>query len=114
MSLFSFPRIYFKGYISWDPCTFNNNDWQEFPTYDAAQAALNWKFLTTQGPRPDGIAPTNFTTTFRPWAITLQEDNNPQDSPPGRRIPAEWNMFGSHDVSFVKYKDKQTAITGGA
>jgi hypothetical protein len=114
MSLLSFPRIYFKGYISWDPCTFNNNDWQEFPTYDATQAALNWKFLATQGPRPDGITPTNFTTTFRPWAITLQEDNNPQDSPPGRRIPAEWNMFGSHDVSFVQYKDKQTAVTGGA
>jgi hypothetical protein len=23
-------------------------------------------------------------------------------------------MFGSHDVSFVQYKDKQTAVTGGA
>jgi hypothetical protein len=27
--------------MEWDPCTFNNNDWQEFPTYDAANAARN-------------------------------------------------------------------------
>ena len=27
MSVLSFPRIYFKGFMEWDPCTFNNNDW---------------------------------------------------------------------------------------
>lgn len=76
MSVLSFPRIYFKGYMEWDPCTFNNNDWQEFQTYDATNAALNWQFLATQG-----ITPENFTTTFRPWAITLQQDA--VDSPSG-------------------------------
>jgi len=107
MSVLSFPRIYFKGYMEWDPCTFNNNDWQEFPTYDATNAALNWEFLATQG-----ITPENFTTTFRPWAIALQQDT--VDSPPGERVPAEWNMFGTHGVSFVQYKDLTTTITGGA
>ncbi len=110
MSVLSFPRIYFRGYAQWDPCTFNNNDWQSFPTYTAASAALNWPFLATQNP-PEGITPANFRTRFRPWAVRLQNDN--VDSPPGPRVPAEWNMFGSHGASFVQYKDKTTTVTGG-
>lgn len=109
MSVLAFPRIYFKGYAAWDPCTFNNNDWQAFPTYDGANAALNWSFLKTQDPQ---ITPENFTTTFRPWAIKLQNDT--EDKPNGARVPAEWNMFGSHGVSFVQYGDKVSTVTGGA
>ncbi len=108
MSVLSFPRIYFKGYAEWDPCTFNNNDFQAFQTYDGANAALNWSFLATQKPP---ITPGNFSNTFRPWAIALQNDNT--DQPPGPRVAAEWNMFGSHAVSFVQYQDKLTAVTGG-
>ncbi|HJP90449.1 MAG TPA: hypothetical protein VJ875_00745 [Pyrinomonadaceae bacterium] len=112
MSVLSFPRIYFKGFMEWDPCTFNNNDWAEFPTYDPTHAALNWNFLATQGTQvPPGITPGNFTTTFRPWAIKLQQDN--VDSPPGPRVPAEWNMFGTHGVSFVQYQNLITTIIGG-
>jgi hypothetical protein len=44
MSVFSFPRIYFKAYASWDPCTFHNNDWQAFQTYESTNAALSWDF----------------------------------------------------------------------
>ena len=108
MSVLSFPRIYFQGYMSWDPCTFNNNDWQEFPTYDGVHAALSWPFLATQG-----ITPQNFYTTFRPWAIGLQPDC--VDSPNGERLPAEWNMFGTHGVTFVQYPEGtyETKITGG-
>lgn len=109
MSVLSFPRIYFKGFMEWDPCTFNNNDWQAFQTYDPTNAALNWEFLKTQTPP---ITPENFGTTFRPWAITLQGDT--EDDPAGARIPAEWNMFGTHDVSFLQYQDKATTVTGGA
>jgi len=109
MSVLAFPRIYFKGYAAWDPCTFNNNDWQAFPTYDGANAALNWSFLATQDPP---ITPGNFTTTFRPWAIKLQNDT--VDNPAGARVAAEWNMFGSHGVSFVQYGDKLSTVTGGA
>jgi hypothetical protein len=115
MSVLSFPRIYFKGFIGWDPCTFNNNDWQEFQTYDPVNAALNWPFLATQAAtpqNPDGITPQNFQTTFRPWAIELQPDA--VDSPNGARVPCEWNMFGTHNVSFVQYGDFKTVITGGA
>lgn len=106
MSVLSFPRIYFKGYMAWDPCTFNNNDWQEFPTYDAANAALNWSFLNTHG-----ITQDNFNTTFRPWAIQLAPDTI--DSPSGPRVPAEWNMFGTHGVSFVEYPPYTTTVIGG-
>ncbi|HET6840534.1 MAG TPA: hypothetical protein VFK06_02450 [Candidatus Angelobacter sp.] len=109
MSVLSFPRIYFKGYASWDPCTFNNNDFSKFPTFNAAQAALNWPFLAIQDPP---ITPENFTQTFRPYAIKLQNDSI--DSPAGARVPCEWNMFGSHATSFVQYENYTTAITGGA
>ena len=112
MSVLSFPRIYFKGFMEWDPCTFNNNDWAEFLTYDPTKVALNWNFLSTQGPQiPPGITPDNFNTTFRPWAIALQPDD--VDAPPGPRLPAEWNMFGTHSVSFVQYQDMVTTISGG-
>jgi hypothetical protein len=107
MSVLSFPRIYFKGFIGWDPCTFNNNDWQEFPTYDGVNVALNWQFLATQG-----ITPDNYPRTFRPWAIKLQKDA--VDNPPGARVPAEWNMFGTHGVEFVQYNEFKSVITGGA
>jgi hypothetical protein len=109
MSVLSFPRIYFQGYLSWDPCTFNNNDFGEDPTYAAAESSLNWSFLQTQG-----ITPENFQTTFRPWAITLQPDPGPPSSPSGPAVPAEWNMFGSHAVDFVQYGATATTITGGA
>lgn len=107
MSVLSFPRIYFKGYMEWDPCTFNNNDWAKFPTYDPTNAALHWKYLATQG-----ITPHNFPSEFRPWAIRLQHDHDP---PAGPRVPAEWNMFGSHSVEFVQYPGQNltSIITGG-
>lgn len=107
MSVLSFPRIYFKGFMEWDPCTFNNNDWQEFPTYDGVNAALNWSFLANEG-----ITRQNYQQTFRPWAIRLQQDS--VDNPAGARVPAEWNMFGGHGVSFVQYRDLTTTVTGGA
>ncbi|HWK88800.1 MAG TPA: hypothetical protein VNP72_02360, partial [Longimicrobium sp.] len=104
MSVLSFPRIYFKGYLGWDPCTLNNNDFSQDPTYAAAEAALNWPFLAGAG-----ITPENFQSTFRPWARTYQ----PGPTGPNA-VPAEWNMFGSHAVNFVQYQDFTTAITGGA
>jgi hypothetical protein len=109
MSVLSFPRIFFKGYASWDPCTFNNNDFAKFPTYNGAQAALNWPFLAIQDPP---ITPDNFMQTFRPYAIKLQGDSI--DSPNGPRVPCEWNMFGAHGVAFVQYPPYTTTVTGGA
>jgi hypothetical protein len=109
MSVLSFPRIYFKGFMEWDPCTFNNNDFAFFPTYDPVAASLNWDYLATQN-----ITRENFTTAFRPWAITLQDDTNPIDPAPGKpRVPCEWNMFGTHGVSFVQYENFISTVTGG-
>lgn len=109
MSVLSFPRIYFKGMMEWDPCTFNNNDFLEMPTYDGVNAALNWPFLAGYG-----ITPQNFVSTLRPWAIGLLPDC--VDQPGGDRVPAEWNMFGTHSVSFVESPkaNVSTVITGGA
>jgi hypothetical protein len=92
--------------MEWDPCTFNNNDWSLFPTYDPTHAALNWDFLATHQ-----ITPDNFTETFRPWAIALVPDD--VDQPSGPRVPCEWNMFGTHGVSFVQHGEYTSQITGG-
>ena len=45
MSVLSFPRIYFNGYMGWDPATGNNNDYQ--PINDGQNASLNWDYLNT-------------------------------------------------------------------
>lgn len=115
MSVLSFPRIYFKGYISWDPSTVNNNDyWQ---TYAAAQAALDWQFLqNAPGLTAIGattISPENFRETFRRWAI-IPEVTPPSEGPTSFQPPCEWNMFGTHAVNFVQYQNNVSLVTGGA
>ncbi len=121
MSVLSFPRIFFTGFMCWDPATGNNNDY--FPTYDDEQAALNWAFFKQN---KINITPTNFGTTFRsgdaPWAINFQTikgyNENPRGVPqPG--IPMEWNYFGGNGAYFVQYTDpgqnidRTSKITGG-
>lgn len=112
MSVLSFPRIFFTGFMRWDPATGNNNDF--FPTYDDEQAALNWDFFKQNN---INITPANFGTTFRtgdkPWAINFQTipgyNENPQGVPqPG--IPMEWNYFGGNGASFVQYSDPSQNI----
>jgi hypothetical protein len=112
MSVLSFPRVYFQGFMCWDPPTGNNND--QFPTYAYDKAALNWGYL-----KQFGIDQSNFRTTFRPWVASEQKyidgNGNPQISPPG-----EWNFFGTNGCYFVQYEDKsqgidrKSRITGGA
>jgi hypothetical protein len=114
MSVLSFPRIFFTGFMCWDPATGNNNDF--FPTYDDEKVALNWDFFNQN---KINITPSNFGTMFRnngpgSWAI------NPQTIPgysPG--IPMEWNYFGGNGAYFVQYTDasqnidRTSKITGG-
>jgi len=112
MSVLSYPRIFFQGFMCWDPPTGNNND--EFPTYAYDKAALNWGYL-----KQFGIDQTNFQTTFRPWVTSelqyIDGDGNPQVSPPG-----EWNFFGTNACYFVQYENiadginRKSRITGGA
>jgi len=72
-------------------------------TYDAVNAAL------TVLPRNAGNHAAELPDDVPPLAIKLQTDA--VDSPKGPRVPAEWNMFGTHASSFVNYGDYQTAIT---
>jgi hypothetical protein len=108
MSVLSYPRIFFQGFMCWDPPTGNNND--QFPTYAYDKVALNWAYLNQFG-----IDQGNFRTTFRPWFLTSREYAPGKVSP-----PAEWNMFGTNACYFVQYEnaaegiDRKSRITGGA
>ena len=106
MSVLSFPRIYFQGFIAWDPPTGNNND--QFPTYAFDKAALNWPYL-----KQFGIDQSNFRTTFPKWFTSelpyINSKGKAAMSP-----PAEWNFFGTNACYFVQYQDRKSLITGGA
>jgi hypothetical protein len=107
MSVLSFPRIFFQGFMCWDIPTGNNND--QFPTYAYDKAALNWGYL-----KQFGIDQNNYKTTFRPWFISEQK------YPGGLSPPAEWNFFGTNACYFVQYENiadgivRKSRITGGA
>lgn len=107
MSVLSFPRIYFQGYLEWDVCTSNNNDY--LPVYDAATAALDWAFLANVQPP---ITPENFRDSFRPWAIEPYRDSCPQStegpsdscsSDPVSHLPSRWNFYGSQGCGFIQH-----------
>ena len=106
MSVLSFPRIYFQGYMEWDVCTSNNNDY--LPVYDAANAALDWQFLGLLQPP---ITPENFRDTFRPWAIQPFDDScpistaGPSDSCGNatQHMPSRWNFYGSQACGLIQH-----------
>jgi hypothetical protein len=115
MSVLSLPRIYFTGFMCWDPATGNNNDY--FPTYDDEQAALNWDFFKQF---KIDITRDNFQTTFRPWAINTQTvDLPPSQGGKTTGIPGEWDYFGGNAAYFVQYTDpsqgidRRSLVTGG-
>jgi hypothetical protein len=120
MSVLSFPRIYFNGYMQWNVDTTNNNDY--VPVYDAADAALDWAYLATMEPP---ITPSNFQEAFRPWVVKPTGDSCPpsQLPPPNQdncnddptcHMASRWNYFGNQGCSFVQYQNYVTATTGGA
>lgn len=124
MSVLSFPRIYFSGFMEWNQNTSNNNDY--VPTYDPANAALTWDFLAQQQPP---ITRENFRETFRPWVIKPLADvvaGGPSDNcntctnpggtaNPNCHMPSRWNYYGDNGCSFVQYQEgsKLTLATGG-
>lgn len=140
MSVLSFPRIYFNGYMGWDPATGNNNDYM--PIYDGQNAALNFSYLSTFGPSgPTGpLGPTgasgNYTSSFREWVVNGYPDpcavpptpENPETptadtssdcvNPPVTdtcHLASRWNYYGGNGCWFVDYPagGKQTLTTGG-
>jgi hypothetical protein len=137
MSVLSFPRIYFNGYMGWDPATGNNNDYQ--PINDGQNASLNWEYLSSYGVTgplgPTGAAGGTgpFTSEFRNWVVGGAPD--PCNPNPGGVTPdtssdcsgpsgptadnchtgSRWNYFGGNGCWFVQYPGggKQTLTTGG-
>lgn len=115
MSVLSFPRIFFQGFMCWDIPTGNNND--QFPTYAYDKAALNWPYL-----KQFGIDEKNFRTTFPNW-FTSEQAYHPNPNDPNETKyspPAEWNFFGTNACYFVQYENiadgiiRKSRITGGA
>lgn len=121
MSVLSFPRIYFAGYMEWNVDTANNNDY--VPVYDGANAALDWDYLNTLS---TPITPENFQTQFQPWVITPTEDACPPSQPstnqdtcsacgnPNCHMGSRWNYYGDQGCSFVQYGAYTSLTTGGA
>ncbi len=135
MSVLSFPRIYFNGYMMWDPPTANNNDYSTI--YDPANADLDWAYLANQVP---SITRSNFQETFRAWAIKPLKDVCPQPDSPSDTCPevvnpdsecppiapsteyhmgTRWDYFGGGGAGFLDYTaadptyTKRTLTTGG-
>ncbi|HUP42928.1 MAG TPA: hypothetical protein VM599_06925 [Thermoanaerobaculia bacterium] len=120
MSVLAFPRLYFSGFMEWDPTTANNNDY--LPTYAQAEGGLDWEFLAKQDPP---ITPDNFRETFRPWAIDPHRDSCPDaeaganaDSCAGSatcHMASRWDYYGSGASRFYQNpeKGKTTLTTGG-
>ncbi|HEX3558796.1 MAG TPA: hypothetical protein VHU19_06315 [Pyrinomonadaceae bacterium] len=138
MSVLSFPRIYFNGYMGWDPATGNNNDYQ--PINDGQNASLNWDYLNSYGVTgPLGpTGPTGgtgpFTSDFRNWFIGGEPDPCPSGptAPPtpdtssdcsgpsgptmdNCHMGSRWNYYGGNGCWFVDYPTggKRTLTTGG-
>lgn len=120
MSVLSFPRLYFNGYMQWNVDTTNNNDY--VPLYDAADAALDWAYLATMEPP---ITPANFQEAFRPWVVKPTGDSCPPSPPPAVNqdncnddptchMASRWNYYGNQGCSFVQYQNQVTVTAGGA
>ena len=106
MSILSLPRIYFNGYMSWDPPLANNNP----DVYDGANAALNYDAINKATQDKNGFsAPSetmtadNFQTIFPDWAT----------DPDNLGVILAWDYFGGNVCKTVNYKEKNTSITGG-
>ncbi len=109
MSVLAVPRLYFRGFSSWNPATTNNND--QWPTYDFSSASLNWDYLATQG-----ITRKNFRQAFPAWSQKLQLYKNSSPPPDSwMQPPAEWNYYGGNDFSLKNARPQptHTTVTGG-
>jgi hypothetical protein len=87
MSVLSFPRLYFQGYLSWDPDVTNND--------------------------PDLWDPVNVNVVLPP---NVQLDTYQQyviDNAASQNL-GDWNIYGTHACNFVQYQSFTSAITGGS
>lgn len=85
MSVLSFPRLYFQGYLSWDPNVSNNT-------------TIVWDPVGVNVVFPRGVDASN----YQQFII---------DNADGKL--GDWNIYGTHACDFVQYQSFITTITGG-
>jgi hypothetical protein len=92
MSVLLWPRLYFRGYNYWNPSTYNNND--AIPTYNIAQAHLDWSYIEQQGVKS--------VEDFKKWSIqTVETVPTSTDEQSIVTPPAEWDYYGGNQCGFV-------------
>jgi len=85
MSVLSFPRLYFQGYLSWDPDVTNNST----DLWDP----VNVNVVLPQGVNLD---------TYQQYVV-----NNAS-------AEGDWNIYGTHACDFVQYQSFTSTVTGGS
>ncbi len=85
MSVLSFPRLYFQGYLSWDPNVSNNT-------------TIVWDPVGVNVVFPPGVD----ANTYQQYIIDNADGNL-----------GDWNIYGTHACDFVQYQSFITTITGG-
>ncbi|HEX6159784.1 MAG TPA: hypothetical protein VF111_06435 [Thermoanaerobaculia bacterium] len=85
MSVLSFPRLYFQGYLSWDPNVTNNS-------------GSLWDPVDVNVVLPTGVT----LDTYEQFVV---------DQASSFGI---WNIFGSHACDFVQFQSFTSRVTGGA
>ncbi|MFE4480203.1 MULTISPECIES: hypothetical protein [Streptomycetaceae] len=112
MSVLSVPRVFFRGQMTFNPATMNNNGL--FPTYDFRTAELNWNYL-----KDKKITPDNFREAFPKWAFSMQTGQGP-DGKETEEPPSGWSAYGGNDWWLhVQPRDAPdgkgvlTTVTGG-
>jgi hypothetical protein len=85
MSVLAFPRLYFQGYLSWDPNVTNNS-------------SRVWDPVNVNVKLPAGVTPATYQQYIIDHASAL----------------GDWNVYGSHACDFVQYQGFTTQVTGGS
>ncbi|HEY0159894.1 MAG TPA: hypothetical protein VGF28_21595 [Thermoanaerobaculia bacterium] len=85
MSVLAFPRLYFQGYLSWDPNVTNNS-------------SRVWDPVNVNVKLPAGVTPATYQQYILDHASSL----------------GDWNVYGSHACDFVQYQGFTSRITGGS
>lgn len=85
MSVLSFPRLYFQGYLSWDPNVTNNS-------------SRLWDPLDANVVLPPGVT----LDTYIQFVIDTSDRFG------------NWNIYGSHACDFVQFQSFTSTVTGGS
>ena len=85
MSVLSFPRLYFQGFLSWDPNVTNNS-------------SRLWDPVDVNVVLPSGVT----LDTYEQFVVDQASNFG------------IWNIYGSHACDFVQFQSFTSKVTGGA